>query len=311
LRSSELSIEPFVLEGHQRPIYTLSPGRTDDEYLSAGEDRWIVAWSEGMNDGVTLAQAESTVYSLQTDLQTNTLWIGQANGVIRLVSLSDGKEVKAMQWHEEGVFGMVLLPDVVLSASADGILACTDRNSHTLMWRFNHPGGKIREIAVSPDGAWIAFGNQSGYIHVCETESGKLIWKEKVSQHSVNCVLWSKDKPVLLYGTQDAKLGLVDWQSSKASEQIPAHNFAIYRLKWSPCGRFIASASRDKTAKIWNPKDLTVLLRLEAKPLVGHRHSVNALLWANNGSYIYTAGDDRRVCRWDLASFYSYYANLV
>jgi WD repeat-containing protein 61 len=311
LKSSELRIEPFVLEGHQRPVYTLSPGRTSTEFLSAGEDRWIVAWREGIADGVTLAQAEATVYSMVSDIENNSLWIGQSNGIIRIVDFKDGKEKKALQLHGEGVFALLKHGDLILSASADGILACTERKTGTLVWRHFIPGGKIRELAVSPDGKFVAFGNISGFLQVCDMETGNLLWKEKLSLQGVNCVLWSKDKPVLLYGTQDAKLGLVDWQSGQQAEQIPAHNYAIYRLKWSPCGRFIASCSRDKTAKIWNPADLSVLLRLEAAPGIGHRHSVNAIYWAEEGNNFYTAGDDRRVCRWDLTTFYSHYEHLV
>jgi len=311
LKSSDLGIEPIVLEGHQRPVYTLSSGRTSKEVLSAGEDRWIVAWHEGSKDGITLAQAEATVYALVSDSENDALWIGQSNGIIRIVGFKDGKEIKALQLHGEGVFVLFKHGDVMLSASADGVLACTHRTTGALVWRQIIPGGKIRELAVSPDGSYVAFGNQSGFLHVCAMETGELLWKEKLSLQGVNCVLWSKDKPVLLYGTQDAKLGLVDWQSGRQSEQIPAHNYAIYRLRWSPCGRFIASCSRDKTAKIWNPTDLTVLLRLEAAPGIGHRHSVNAIYWAGAGKKIYTAGDDRRVCCWDLTSFYSHYEHLV
>ncbi|VFN07937.1 MAG: WD domain-containing protein, G-beta repeat-containing protein [Candidatus Kentron sp. G] len=53
------------------------------------------------------------------------------------------------------------------------------------------------------------------------------------------------------------------------------HTDTIGRIAWSPCGRFIASPSEDRTVRIWdasNGKCLAVLLR--PSKFEGHRPTI-------------------------------------
>ena len=67
----------------------------------------------------------------------------------------------------------------------------------------------IKSISFSPDGKNFASGSQRGQISIWECEVDKLLFKEL----------------------------------------FQAHNDSIYSLVYSPCGNFLASASRDGTLK--------------------------------------------------------------
>lgn len=81
--------------------------------------------------------------------------------------------------------------------------------------------------------------------------------------------------------------------------EIPAHWYAINDLKLSPDGKYFASASRDKTIKIWDANSYELLKVLDNEKFEGHTHSVNSLLWVNEHLLLST-GDDRQIIAWEI-----------
>ena len=68
------------------------------------------------------------------------------------------------------------------------------------------------------------------------------------------------------------------------------HQGTIGRIAWSPCGRFIASPSSDKTIRIWDANDGRCLAVLE-----GHKGAVHCVAWSDSGDRIATGGVDGTV----------------
>ncbi|MEX2379534.1 MAG: WD40 repeat domain-containing protein, partial [Vicingaceae bacterium] len=78
-----------------------------------------------------------------------------------------------------------------------------------------------------------------------------------------------------------------------------AHYWAIYDIAFSPNGKLFATASRDKTVKIWDAESTKVLKRFEGHKDQAHSHSVNKLLWLNQNQLLST-GDDGSVKLWSI-----------
>ncbi len=77
------------------------------------------------------------------------------------------------------------------------------------------------------------------------------------------------------------------------------HEAAVTAVAFDPRGRWIASGSRDHTAKLW---DLRAPAPTRAITLHGHVGAITALEISPDGRWLLSASDDRTVRRWDLSA---------
>jgi WD40 repeat protein/serine/threonine protein kinase len=72
------------------------------------------------------------------------------------------------------------------------------------------------------------------------------------------------------------------------------HQSAISAVTFSPDGKYLASASWDKTVKVWNPSNGAV-----TRTLRGHTERVESVAFSSDGNYLASGSNDRTVRIWD------------
>ena len=83
----------------------------------------------------------------------------------------------------------------------------------------------------------------------------------------------------------------------KLKQTLTGHKRAISGLKFSGDGELLATASADKTARLWSTADGSSLHNFR-----GHDHGISDLAFSSDARFLATASDDKTVRIWDVAA---------
>src|SRR5437899_2150418 len=88
--------------------------------------------------------------------------------------------------------------------------------------------------------------------------------------------------------------GLIKAQSLETVIQ-KGHELAVIAVAVSPDSNYVATGSRDKTAKLWE-----LSTGREVRSFLGHEASVNGVDFSNDGKYLITSSGDKTVRIWEV-----------
>ena len=151
-------------------------------------------------------------------------------------------------------------------------------------------GGPIKGIAVGTDGAiaTASFDNSVGL-----WRAGSPEWME-AHDAAVNAVAYLGQGRIVSGGDDYA---LRFWDSNTGILRLlGSHKAKIIQLDRSPDGSRVASASWDRTARVWS---IDGAGWVEMK---GHENTVNDVAFSPDGTRLYTASSDGSIRVWDAAT---------
>ena len=289
-----------ILSEHKAAIYALCSGEEEHILFSGGSDQYVIRWNlKTMEAEKVISKAPTTIVSLCFIKAQALLLIGQIEGGVHVIDLNNNKELKYLKIHKGYIFDIQFIEDKneVVFSSGDGSISVWSVPDFQLLFQKQIGKGKNRKMAYSADRMELAVASADGLVQVLNTNDWTEKFKVEELESGANSVLYDHDK--LWVGTKHAHLHEFDLLTQQKKEGIPAHNWAIYDLAKSEELNLIATASRDKTVKIWNLETNKVLKRFEGFKDKGHTHSVNALLWTSYNNWLLSAGDDKIIRVWE------------
>jgi WD40 repeat protein len=297
------------LTGHNGAVFAICRGATPNIIYSGAGDGWLVAWDLAQPDlGRLVAKTDRTVYSLCFLADKNCLVAGDMDGGVRFVHLDNPDLNRNIKHHSKGVFSIQVFNNQLLSIGGDGILTRWQPDTMRSEQSLQLSAKSLRAIDYSAAKNEIAIGASDGSIYFLDatTWDVKRTW-QTAHPPSVFSLKFAQND-WFLTGGRDAHLRL--WQGNTEATAIPAHLFTVNDIVFHPTDNTLfATASRDKTIKIWkiteggDSDEKTTLRLLKVIDLFksdGHLRSVNRLFWSSYNNYLVSASDDRSLMVWEI-----------
>jgi WD40 repeat protein len=276
--------------GHQSAVYALcSDG--DGGFFSAGGDGMLVRWNLEELDGVLVARIPDNVYCLAFDDLRHTLLAGTRKGELFVITdiLSATPIVKRFEAHVKGLYKLMVTDDGYVSSGGDGHILFWDMQFQ-VVGKINNSLESTRALCYDHEhNLWAGSSDKAIRIYNRDLQLQSIQFQHTSSIFSI-CALPSGR---MISGGRDATLRV--WENTQNHEgSIAAHLLHIHAIELQPSANWVATASMDKTVKIWDAGTLDLLKVLDKDKLPFHKASVNTLLWLDE-SKILSAGDDRCV----------------
>jgi WD40 repeat protein len=309
------------LTGHQGSVYTLTDSMApqsrlnrdfaDAQYfLSGAGDGWVVEWDLAKPEvGKLLAKIETNIFALLFIKEKNLIVAGNRDGGIHFIDLNDPAQNKNVAHHNKGVFSIQLIDNQLITLGGEGSITRWSLDEKRTLESLQLSSKSLRCMDFSASRNEFAVGASDGNIYILDKnfDLKKII---KAHKNSVFTLKYAPDEPYLLSGGRDAMLNMWDVALDfKNISSLPAHLYTINDIAFHPTNpTLFATASRDKTIKIWhfNPQNLkntegpTLLKVLDTIRYGSHINSVNSLLWSPYNNYLLSASDDRSIIVWGI-----------
>ena len=91
---------------------------------------------------------------------------------------------------------------------------------------------------------------------------------------------------------------LWDGRTGKFLVNYNGHVGSVYQVSWSADSRYVASASKDSTVKLWPARVDSASKPHAVATLAGHADEVYALDWSPSGEILASGSKDRLVKMW-------------
>ncbi|MDW3648615.1 MAG: hypothetical protein R8P61_16225 [Bacteroidia bacterium] len=290
--------------GHRGSVFALALDESHTTLFSSGDDGVVAAWDleKKEDQGKGVLKTESAIYSLLCISEQDLLLAGGSNGSLYLIDTRANKLIQQFRKADLAIYHIHYDPgsDHLYVLFAKGFLSILQLKSFKEIYFNQISENHLRSLVQL--GQELYIGSSDGKIRVMDALDGHIKQSWEAHENSVFSLAYHEAGKYLISGGRDAQLNVWDQQSKwERIHHLPAHNFTINDIDFSPDADYIVTGSRDKTFKIWDAYNLQLLKVIDHVRYDSHFHSVNKVKWLKYSKYsLISCSDDRMIHRWLL-----------
>ena len=224
------------------------------------------------------------------------------NGVAGLATKISSPKIKSSVGFSPVTALALSADESVLAVGRFGRIEFRSQANDSIQGTIEDLPGKVTSLAFTGDGKRIfaATGVAGLFGEAIEIDVLERTIKRRFRGHKdlVYTLALNKDEDLLVSGGYDRKAIVWNLKTGKPVQELRGHNGSIFDAKFDPSSRIIATASADATVKIWQVSD-GQRLDTRSEPL----KEQNTIAFSHDGKFVFGAGEDNRIRKWELVSF--------
>jgi len=226
-------MRPILLQGHERALTQIKYNRDGDIIFSTAKDKHICAWFAHNGERLgTYHGHEGALWTVDVDPTSTIIASGAADNTVRLWDVHTGKCLKV--WNFDTAVKRV---------------------------EFNEDGSQllaVTEQRMGFQGTIVVFDIK---LDVDAEQTSERSMTITCDESKATVAGWSYMSKYIVAGHADGSVSQYDAKSGEQLDNVQIHELdqPVVDLQWSADRTYFITASRDKTAKLINARDLEVM----------------------------------------------------